>query len=246
MTQTAKNALKQLQRLDREIKDAEAQAEAFGPELATVETNALQLETEAGATRARLQEMRLDERRHELSAEEKRARSKVLQDRLNQVRNVREEAAVTAELDMVRRALEGEEQDAITLLDQIRKLELRLQEQEERLAAARAEIEPRRQELIQAREAKQGEIVELKRKRDEFARTVNPRQLQLYQGIRGRTGRQAVAELTADGACGHCFSVMPLQIQNEVRHGNELVRCEACGVILVAPEAEQAQEGSEG
>jgi hypothetical protein len=29
MTQTAKNALKELQRLDREIKDAEAQAAAF-------------------------------------------------------------------------------------------------------------------------------------------------------------------------------------------------------------------------
>src|SRR5262245_55377351 len=202
MTQIAKTALKELQRLDREIKEAEVRAEAFGPELATVETNALQLETEAGATRARLQEMRLDERRHELSADEKRTRSRVLQDRLNQVRNVREEAAVTAELDMVRRTLEGEEQDAITLLDQIRKLELRLQEQEDRLAAARAEIEPRRQELIQGREAMQAEIGELKRKRDEFARSVNPRQLQLYQSIRGRTGRQAVAELTVDGACG--------------------------------------------
>lgn len=239
MTQTAKIALKELQRLDREIKDVEARIEVFAPELATVEVAATQLETEAGATRARLTEMKLDERRHELGAEEKRTRSKVLQERLSQVRNVREEAAVTAELDMVRRALDGEEQDAITLLDQIRKLEAKLQEQDDRLAAARAEIEPRRQELIQARAAKEGELAELKRRRDEFARTVNPRQLQLYQGIRGRLGRQAVAELTPDGACGCCFSVMPLQIQNEVRHGNDLVRCEACGVILTALEGEQ-------
>jgi predicted nucleic acid-binding Zn-ribbon protein len=243
MTQTAKTALKELQRLDREIREAEVRAEGFGPELEAVENAALQLETEAGATKARLQEMKLDERRHELSADEKRARSKVLQDRLNAVRNVREEAAVTAELDMVRRALEGEEQDALTLLDQIRKLELKLGEQEERLAAARAEVEPRRQELIGARQAAERDIGELKRRRDEFARTVHPRQLQLYQGIRGRTGRQAVAELTGDGACGYCFSVMPLQIQNEVRHGAELVRCEACGVILTAPDDEPAAGG---
>jgi predicted nucleic acid-binding Zn-ribbon protein len=240
MTQTAKTALKELQRLDREIREAEGRAEAFAPELEAVENVALQLETEAGATRARLQEMKLDERRHELSADEKRARSKVLQERLSAVRNVREEAAVTAELDMVRRGLEGEEQDALTLLDQIRKLEMKLQEQEDKLAAARAEVEPRRQELIGARAAIEVEIAELKRKRDEFARTMNPRQLQLYQGIRGRTGRVAVAELTGDGACGYCFSVMPLQIQNEVRHGADLVRCEACGVILTAPEGEQA------
>jgi predicted nucleic acid-binding Zn-ribbon protein len=246
MTQTAKHALKELQRLDREIKDAELKAESFGPELAAVETTALQLETEAAATRARLQEMKLDERRHELSANEKRTRSKVLQDRLAAVRNVREEAAVTAELDMVRRTLDAEEQDAMTLLDQIRKMEMKLQEQDERLAAARAEIEPRRQELIQAREATTAEAAELKRKRDEFARSVNPRQLQMYNSIRGRTGRQAVSELTHDGACGYCFSMMPLQIQNEVRHGSDLVRCEACGVILMASEAEPAAEGGQG
>ncbi|MSR36936.1 MAG: hypothetical protein EXR95_09925 [Gemmatimonadetes bacterium] len=239
MTQTAKTALKELQRLDGEIREAEVRAEAFAPKLEAVETAALQIETEADATRARLTEMKLDERRHELTADEKRTRSKVLQERLAGVRNVREEAAVTAELDMVRRSLEAEEHDALTLLDQIRKLETKLQEQEDRLASARAEVEPRRQELIGARAAIQGEITELKRKRDEYARTMNPRQLQLYQGIRGRTGRQAVADLTGDGACGHCFSMMPLQIQNEVRHGNDLVRCEACGVILTAPEGEQ-------
>jgi predicted nucleic acid-binding Zn-ribbon protein len=243
MTQTAKHALKELQRLDREIKEAEIQAEAFGPELAAVETTALQLETEAAATRARLTEMKLDERRHELSANEKRTRSKVLQERLAAVRNVREEAAVTAELDMVRRTLDAEEQDAMTLLDQIKKLEAKLQEQEERLAAARAEIEPRRQELIQGRASKEAQIADDKRRRDEFARSVNPRQLQLYNSIRGRNARTAVAELTADGACGYCFSVMPLQIQNQVRHANDLVRCEACGVILMASEAETAEGG---
>jgi predicted nucleic acid-binding Zn-ribbon protein len=236
MTESTTNALKELQRLDREIRDAELRAEAFIPQLDQVDGPALQLEVEASATKARLTEMRLDERRHELSADEKRNRTRILQDRLNAVRNVREEAAVTAELEMVRRALEGEEQDALTLLDQIRKLEMRYEEQEAKLAAARAEVDPRRQELIQGREAVLAEIVELKARRDAFAKTMNPRQLQLYQGIRGRSGRQAVAELTADGACGHCFSVMPLQVQNQVRHGGDLVRCEACGVILTAPE----------
>ena len=242
MSQTTKTALKELQRLDGEIQEAEKRADAVGPQLEDVEGPALQLDTEAGATRARLQEMKLDERRHELAADEKRARSKILQERLLAVRNVREEAAVTAELSMVQRTLEGEEQDALTLLDQIHKLETRLEEQEADLAAARAEVEPRRQELIKEREAIGAEIAEMRQRREEFASTMNPRQLQLYQAIRGETGRQAVAELTADGACGHCFSVMPLQIQNEVRHGAELVRCEACGVILATPEP----EGEEG
>ena len=242
MSQSTTTALRELQRLDKQIRDAERRAEAFLPELEDVDEPALQLENEANATRTRLQEMRLDERRHELSAEEKRSRTRMLQDRLNLVRNVREEAAVTAELEMVRRTLEGEEQDALTLLDQIRKLEVRLEEQETKLAEARAEVEPRRQELVRARDTVLAKITELKVKREVFSRTVHPRQLSLYQGIRGHTGRQAVSELTDDGACGHCFSVMPLQVQNEVRHGADLVRCEACGVILTAPEPPDDQE----
>jgi len=241
MTQSTTNALKELQRLDREIRDAEQRAEAFLPQLDDVDGPALQLESDAGALRTRLTEMRLDERRHELTADEKRNRTRILQDRLAAVRNVREEAAVTAELEMVRRTLEGEEQDALTLLDQIRKLEMRLEEQEAKLATARADVDPRRQELIQGRERVLAEIVDLKARREAFSRTVNPRQLQLYQGIRGRTGRQAVSELTGDGACGHCFSMMPLQVQNRVRHGTDLVRCEACGVILTAPDPVDGQ-----
>jgi len=236
MSQTTTTALKELQRLDMKIRDAEHRAEAFLPQIEDVDGPALELESEAAATRSRLQEMRLDERRHELAADEKRSRARTLQERLSAVRNVREEAAVTAELEMVRRTLEGEEQDALTLLDQIRKLEARLDEQEANLTAAREEVEPRRRELVQAREAVLVEITEFTKKRGEFSQSVDPRQLSLYQGIRGSTGRQAVSDLTADGACGHCFSMMPLQVQNEVRHGSDMVRCEACGVILTASE----------
>jgi NADH-ubiquinone oxidoreductase chain 1 len=65
---------------------------------------------------------------------------------------------------------------------------------------------------------------------------MNPEELRVYQAIRGGGSRAAVAELTEDGACGNCFGMVPLQHQNEVRHGESLIRCEACGVILAAPE----------
>ncbi len=54
------------------------------------------LATGFARTASRLQEMKLDERRLELAVDEKRARVQRLEDRLNQVRNVREEAAVQA------------------------------------------------------------------------------------------------------------------------------------------------------
>ena len=66
MSQATSAALKELQRLDREIKEAEKRSAAFGPQLDDVDGPALQLEAEAAATKTRLTEMKLDERRHEL------------------------------------------------------------------------------------------------------------------------------------------------------------------------------------
>jgi predicted nucleic acid-binding Zn-ribbon protein len=160
------------------------------------------------------------------------------------VRNVREESAVSSELEMVRRALESEEQEALTLLDQIRKMELRLDEQQAALEEAQEEVEPRRQELLAERSRIEGEIADLKERRERFAGEMGSRELGVYERIRSNTNRKAVSRLTPDGACGNCFNVLPLQLQNEVRHGGDMIRCEACGVILTSAEAPE-EDGSE-
>ena len=49
--------------------------------------------------------------------------------------------------------------------------------------------------------------------------------------------------MTADGACGRCFSMVPLQIQAEVRAGGRLRRCEACGIIFAPPRRRIAARG---
>ena len=231
--------LRELQELDRSIERVEDQVRSFEPLLLDVEEPALQLEQAVSTTRSRLQEMKLDERRIEAGADDKRARVKKLQERLNTVRNVREQAAVSAEIDMLRSALEGEEQEALALIEQIGKMELKLAEQDESLAQAREEVEPRRQELLSGREEAERELERLRELRAAHAAVVPPQELRTYEGIRGGGRRNAVAELTSDGACGNCFSMVPLQLQSEVRNGGGIVRCEGCGVILTVAAQEQ-------
>lgn len=244
MTEQTGANLEELQRIDQRIEAVEERIRTFDPLLEEVDAPAAELEAEVETTRARLQEMKVDERRVELAAQEKKNRVDKLQERLNSVRNVREEAAVSAELDMVRRALEGEEQEALTLLDQIRKMELRLEELEEAMEEARSEVEPRRQELLAERKALEDELEELRERRRRFSEVMDASELRVYERIRGGSGRRAVARLTADGACGNCFNMIPLQLRNEIRHGSEMIRCEACGVILAAAEADE-EDGPE-
>lgn len=242
MTVQTRSALRQLQHLDLRVQEARQRILDFDPLLAEVEEPALVLAGDVTTTRNRLQEMRQEERRLELSTEEKRARVKRLDERLSGVRNLREEAAVSAELDMVRRALQNEEQEGYTLIDQVRKLEARLAELEAALKESQAHVEPRMKGLQEERESAGGSLQALESEREAFAKGMDAREVQLYESIRGGGRRLAVAELTEDGACGHCFGVVPLQLQNEVRHGRGLIRCEVCGVILAAP-AEPAPSG---
>jgi len=100
-------------------------------------------------------------------------------------------------------------------------------------------VEPRRQELLREKEDAERELAELRERRSFHAGELHPKQLRVYEGIRGSGRRQAVSELTPDGACSNCYSVIPLQLQNEVRQGGAMVRCEACGVILTMPLQDQ-------
>lgn len=235
MTEQSRAGLRELQRLDDAIQAAEDRIRALEESLAEVEEPATILGDGVETTRGRLQEMRVEERRRELAGEEKRTREKRLEDRLSSVRNVREESAVNAELDLVRRAREADEQEALSLLDQIRRLEDRLDEQTEALGEAREQIEPRRKELEAEKAEAEATEARLRKERDDYAASLSAAELRTYEGIRSGGRRRALASLTEDGACGHCFSVVPLQVQNEIRHGTSLIRCEACGVILAAP-----------
>ena len=242
MTEQQRTALKELQKLDTRILETKERIQSFDPLFEEVEEPVLVLESELGTLRKRSQEMKLEERRLELSIDEKKDRLKKLEERLGSVRNLREEAAVSAELEMIKRALQNDEQEAFTLLDQIRKSDERIEELASAFEEARSMVEPKKEELLAERKQVQEELESLRTKRESFTNDIDDEELRIYDAIRGRTGRKAVAALTEDGACGNCYGMVPLQVQNEIRHGARLIRCEACGVILTAPEPEAPEE----
>jgi predicted nucleic acid-binding Zn-ribbon protein len=235
MTDQPGTDLKELQKLDNRIEEARRRIADFDPRLQEVEEPALLLQSELGTAKSRLQELKLEERRLELSTEEKRTRRKRLDERLGSVRNLREEAAVSAELEMVKRALQNDEQETLSLLDQLRKMEERARELEINYAEASERVGPKRDELMTERAEAEKELEALRAERARFVSAVNTAELKIYDAIRAGGRTTAVADLTEDGACGHCFGMVPLQLRNEIRHGTELIRCESCGVILTAP-----------
>lgn len=244
MTNTTMGALHEIQKLDDRIRELEEGIRAFDPRLAEVEEPALELEGELGRIEERLSQMETDARRLERSADDRRARAERLESRLEKVQNLREEAAVRTELDLVKRAIEQDEHEALQLMDRIRRAEIARDEVREGAELARSQVEPQQEALLAERADLDQELGALKAKRDGLLDAVTGEERRVYESFHASGRSVVVAPLLDDGACGHCFGMVPLQVQNEIRHTDHLIRCEACGVILTAEQT--GGEESEG
>lgn len=227
-------ALLDLQELDLQMTEARAKVKEFEPELEELQAPITQMEEQVAAVRGRLDEMRAEERRLERSADDKRAQLEKYEAHLERVRSAREEAAARTEIDLISKAVEADEDDALTLMDQIRRTELKLDELEGKLEELREETAPKQDALMRERNEASDKLDILKDQRENKLVRLNDDAARLYERIRGGKTNVALAKLTKDGACGHCFSMIPLQEQNEIRRQEALHRCEACGVILFA------------
>ena len=225
-------ALLELQQIDAEITEAQARSDAFGERFREVEAPLRTLETEVQALRDRISDLRQLVQKLETGAQNKRERQHAYEQRLDRMRSTREEAAARAEIDLIRRATEADVAEARDVGQELTRAELRLAELSKQLDKVRAEVEPKRAELqVEADSAAEALALLRDRRQNQAVRVEKPA-LALYERVRGRRDRRALAPMTEEGACGACFNTLPLQEQTEVRRGESLKRCEACGVIL--------------
>jgi len=229
-----KESLLTLQGLDDEIKAARERLVEFEPQLKQVDEPVARLEAEIEVTTKRLADFRAEIKRLEAAASQKRERLSMYEERLTRVRTTREEGAARAEMDLVRRAADADDSEALQLMDQATRTDLKLDDMIKQLDKLRTETAPQREGIVAAQKEATDRLAVLQQSRENHAIRLDPPLLRLYEQVRRGRATMAVAPLTEEGACGHCFNTLPLQEQSEIRRGENLRRCEAFGVILYA------------
>ncbi|MFB3113148.1 MAG: hypothetical protein ACE10G_14050, partial [Gemmatimonadales bacterium] len=139
-----------------------------------------------------------------------------------------------AEIDLARSVLAKEEADRIRSADEVQEIEEAVAEVEERVAAQAEAQSPRRVEIAQAQAECNGRLEEAGTRREQAAQEINRTKRQLltmYNKIRSGRAPLAMYELHAD-ACGHCFTSVPMHLREQIRRGETLATCEACGVLM--------------
>jgi uncharacterized protein len=227
-------ALIALQELDGEIDRAEVEWAAFPARLDQLDEPVHAAEREIETMRGKVEDLRSQVQKLEANAEQKRERMKSYQERLATGSSTKKNAVLRAEIDLVRKALDADNTDIKQLSEQATRADLKLDDLQRQADKLRAELAPRRDELLFARLEVEEQLAMLRERRENHAVRLDQKSRRLYERLRSGRSRTVLAPLTAEGACGNCFNVLPVQEQAMVRQAAALHRCEACGVILYA------------
>ena len=164
---------------------------------------------------------------------------RILQDRrrqrLEQVRNPKDASTLMTELDLAQSVMAKEENDWIRSAEMAMQLEVKLKDEERNFAAVEAAQEPERAEVARRRAVLEAERDEAVRVREEAAAGLSRPLLARYDRLRRTRSNDVVVPL-AGGACGACHTAVPLNRRSQIKAGNVIDACEACGAILYPTE----------
>lgn len=157
--------------------------------------------------------------------------------RLEHVRNPKEASTLMAELDLARSVMAKEENDWIRSADTVIQLELKAGEEQHKLAEVEAGQAPGRAELALRRAQLEAEREAALRDREQSAAQIDRQLRARYDRLRRIRSTEVVVPLV-NGSCGACHTSVPLNRRSQIKSGQVLDGCEACGAILYPPEIE--------
>jgi predicted nucleic acid-binding Zn-ribbon protein len=225
-------ALRTLEKIDHEMEAFANQLDELAPELSASGQRIAEMKARAEMLTKKADRVELRLRKFERASQAGRETLKRLQQRAQEVQNLKQHTAVRAETDAARRNLEAAEDDLLDAMQEAEEargalaaLARELSEEESAYEALESETSARRAEI-------EAEIsVQRDRRRNREMR-LDADAVRLYESVRGGKTRKVLAPLTQDGVCGHCYTFIPVQRQAEIRGASRLYLCEGCGIIL--------------
>jgi predicted nucleic acid-binding Zn-ribbon protein len=169
------------------------------------------------------------------------ASSRTLQERnqkqLDGITNVREATAASAQLDQSRKIASDADSEAARITARVEEAKARVTQAEQALAEIEASQETERSAVAGERHTIEADLRHARMKREGSAKRVSQPLLGRYEKVRRRRRGQSVFPLV-NGACGSCDTTLPVQRRHEMARTGAIEMCEACGVMIYAPDPE--------
>jgi predicted nucleic acid-binding Zn-ribbon protein len=231
-------ALEELQRIDLQIRDLTAQAEAHPARLKQIEGERSQAQKALDALRGRLADNERARRQNEQLLQLEKDKVRKWESRLNELKTPREYAALARELDIAKKTNQTAEED-------IKRLALEYDDLRRQAAAAEQVLSEK--DSVVAKEGQQiqeilahlnEKMAALGKDRDGAVAHCDRSLVSKYERIRKQRGGVAVVAVV-NGTCRGCNMNIPPQMANNLRTGTEIQLCPSCHRFIYAAEAEQ-------
>ena len=140
------SSLLKLQEIDQEISQAENRLNALTPRITELRSPLNTIEQESADTRAHLEKLRHQVRKLEHGADNKRQRLKAFEEKAQKSRR-HDEAAVRAEMDLIRGAVEAEVAELDETNLQLRRTDMKLEDLARNAGKVESDIAPQLAEI---------------------------------------------------------------------------------------------------
>jgi predicted nucleic acid-binding Zn-ribbon protein len=242
LSQEKLKSLEELQKVDLQIRDLNAEAQKHPARLKQIETERGQAKTALDNVRGKLADNERARRQNEQLLQLEKEKVKKWESRLTELKTPREYAALARELDIAKKT-------NTTAEDEIKRLTGEYVELKKQVDAAEAGLAEK--ETVTVREGEQiktllegvaTNLQKLEGDRERLVKDVDPGLVSRYERIRKQRGGVAVVPVIL-GTCKGCQRKIPPQMANNLITAQEIMTCPNCfRFIYAAPESEAAAE----
>lgn len=220
-----------LQEKDKTLLAITNELEALEPEMATMDAELQQAQETLEAARKRAADA--ETRREELEGkiESYRLMQERRRQRLEWVKGAKEASTLMAELDLARTVMAKEEAEWIRSADRVQEAYHLAAQAETAVEELRAAQAPKREEVAAKRAECDEQLAAARAERHTAAQAVPQPLLDRYERILSGRAPLALYPLQ-NGACGRCFTAVPLHRRHKIQNGEAVDSCEACGVLI--------------
>lgn len=232
--------LKELQAIDLQVGQLDAQMAAAAAELAKRQAGIEEHEAKLAGLQQKIDTLEQRKTELETQLETDLARIRDRQGKLMNVQTNREYQSLLKETEDAKKANKQREDEIVQLMEQIEAARQQTEEEsnlraaeENLLAEATASTEKQTAELTATK-------AEILKQRESKVKGVARDMLKKYDMLRVRRNGIAVVEVS-QGVCRGCHMNIPPQLFNELRKEDKLLSCPTCNrIIFYQPETEKA------
>lgn len=181
----------------------------------------------------RLVELERSQRDVEREVEDLRSKVALLEEKLygGSVKNPKELASLQEQVEHLKRKRRGQEDEVLDIMTEVEAMQKNVSLKSREVARIDEDWRAEQAMLSGEQAELNAALADLDQKRKDLISRIDAASLELYQGLRRKRQGRAVAKVE-QGMCQGCRIVLPLNVLQRARIGQELVQCSSCERIL--------------